>query len=493
VRKHVYGDDDIMSWRAKRGNLPITGIDGVLQSGRISGEVAWQEKSYPVSGSGSHSLKWRYVKDGSINEGDDCGWVDWVQWNGSVTEPDPSSWVTQVNYAYDAFGRRVEKKYDGRTVLKYLYDGDHCIAEYGAGNDLHRKYLYGPAVDEPISMIESSGTYAGTYYYHFDGLGSVTALTNSSGTTVEVYEYDVYGRVGASVPAHPNRIMFTGREYDKETGLYYYRARYYNPQIGRFLQTDPVGYGAGMNWYAYCGNSPIDRTDPLGLWAGYRFQWVETGGGRRLGVQCLNADGGVGTDFYFTSWLDMFDYLDAEGIYRGHKPGDFCDGKFNRSVFNASLDAYQAADPSYGGGSSGGGGATGGWGDSGGSGTTGSTSGATDSDTGSGGPWDPPTDPVDEALLEEGNLNPPNEGLGPILASPEAFKRWLVRAHPADQPLSVDETIRVAMKLKEMGCQMRIDPAEDSGYWKGPHLVVQLPTGINGKFGRLIHIPIKIP
>jgi RHS repeat-associated protein len=59
--------------------------------------------------------------------------------------------------------------------------------------------------------------------------------------------------------------MFTGREYDKETGLYYYRARYYNPQIGRFLQTDPIGYGDGMNWYAYCGNNPIVWADPAGL------------------------------------------------------------------------------------------------------------------------------------------------------------------------------------------------------------------------------------
>jgi RHS repeat-associated protein len=64
--------------------------------------------------------------------------------------------------------------------------------------------------------------------------------------------------------SHPNRFMFTGREYDKETGLYYYRARYYNPQIGRFLQTDPVGYGAGMNMYAYCGNSPAGLCDPFG-------------------------------------------------------------------------------------------------------------------------------------------------------------------------------------------------------------------------------------
>jgi RHS repeat-associated protein len=94
---------------------------------------------------------------------------------------------------------------------------------------------------------------------------TLVCLTNSSGNTVEVYEYDVYGRVGASDANHPNRFMFTGREFDKETGLYYYRARYYNPQIGRFLQTDPVGYGAGMNLYRYCGNSPVGHVDPSGL------------------------------------------------------------------------------------------------------------------------------------------------------------------------------------------------------------------------------------
>jgi RHS repeat-associated protein len=138
-------------------------------------------------------------------------------------------------------------------------------ATYDVSNILRRKYIYGPSVDEPICMIEAAGSYAGTYYYHFDALGSVVGLTNSSGNTVEVYEYDVYGRLGATDASHPNRILFTGREYDKETGLYYYRARYYNPQIGRFLQTDPVGYGAGMNLYQYCGNGPIGRVDPFGL------------------------------------------------------------------------------------------------------------------------------------------------------------------------------------------------------------------------------------
>jgi RHS repeat-associated protein len=236
-------------------------VDDVLKDA-ISGEVNWQQKSYTINTSGTHTLKWRYAKDDDeYSEGDDCGWVDQVQWSGQV--PQPENW-TEIEYVYDAFGRRIEKKYDGATVLKYIYDGDHCIAEYDASNNLTRKYIFGPAVDEPICMIEAAGSYAGTYYYHFDALGSAVALTNSSGNTVEVYEYDVYGRVGASDPNHPNRFMFTGREFDKETGLYYYRARYYNPQIGRFLQTDPVGYDAGMNVYRYCSNNPLGLRDPFG-------------------------------------------------------------------------------------------------------------------------------------------------------------------------------------------------------------------------------------
>jgi RHS repeat-associated protein len=216
--------------------------------------------------------------------------VDYVQWSGQA--PQPQTW-TEIEYVYDAFGRRIAKSYDGATVLKYLYDGDHCIAEYDASDNLARKYIFGPCVDEPICMIEAAGSYAGTYYYHFDALGSVVALTNSSGNTVEVYEYDVYGRVGASDPNHPNRFLFTGREFDKETGLYYYRARYYNPQIGRFLQTDPVGYGAGMNLYAYCGNNPTNRLDPTGN-ASFQMSEVTEGDGAGTSIRfTVYADDGV--------------------------------------------------------------------------------------------------------------------------------------------------------------------------------------------------------
>jgi RHS repeat-associated protein len=155
------------------------------------------------------------------------------------------------------------------------------IAEYDGSGTLLRKYIYGPGVDEPICMIDVATE--SRYYYHYDGLGSVVALSNNSGTIVEAYRYDVFGTptiytdagadglwrtsddttVAASAIGNP--YLFTGRDYESQTGLYYYRARFYNPAIGRFLQTDPIGYADGINWYAYCGNNPINFIDPWGL------------------------------------------------------------------------------------------------------------------------------------------------------------------------------------------------------------------------------------
>jgi RHS repeat-associated protein len=184
--------------------------------------------------------------------------VDYVQWTGS------SSGGSTATYKYDPSGRRIEKDVDGDTTT-YVYDGGNVIAEYDDNGDLASKYIHGARVDELVCMIDVADSNA-VYYYHYDGLGSVVALSNSSGTSIQSYEYSAYGQVAASDPNFTaNPYLFTGRRFDYETGLYYYRARYYNPYIGRFVQTDPIGYGDGINWYAYCGNNPLNFIDPSGL------------------------------------------------------------------------------------------------------------------------------------------------------------------------------------------------------------------------------------
>lgn len=104
-----------------------------------------------------------------------------------------------------------------------------------------RKFIYGPGIDEPICMIVIDGEAETRYYYHFDGLGSAVALSNENKEIVERYSYDVFGE-----PNTPGTIgnpyLFTGRRFDTETALYYYRARYYDYYLGRFLQPDPMGY-----------------------------------------------------------------------------------------------------------------------------------------------------------------------------------------------------------------------------------------------------------
>jgi RHS repeat-associated protein len=176
-----------------------------------------------------------------------------------------------ASFKYDYQGRRVKKVVYGNpdVVNTYLYDGDSIIRDFNERGIIQRTYYFGPGIDEPIAMLEGSST----YYYHFDGLGSVIALSNSNAQVVEKYTYDIFGKPTIKSPSDEpqatsdvnNRYIFTGREFEPETGLYYYRARYYKPSIGRFLQTDRIGYEGGLNLYTYGDNDPIMDNDPLGL------------------------------------------------------------------------------------------------------------------------------------------------------------------------------------------------------------------------------------
>jgi RHS repeat-associated protein len=162
-----------------------------------------------------------------------------------------------ATYRYDGLGRRISKTIGGLTTA-YIYDGSDIVAEYSGGN-LAATYLHGPGVDEVLSA-KRSGT---TFYLQRDALGSVVQTFSAAGVSSS-YQYDSYGKITAQTGSTPTSFAYTGREYDVESGLYYYRARYYDPGVGRFISEDPVAFRAGKNFYSYVGANPINRTDPSG-------------------------------------------------------------------------------------------------------------------------------------------------------------------------------------------------------------------------------------
>ena len=153
---------------------------------------------------------------------------------------------------------------------EFMYDHGSIIAEYNGGAPVAH-YAFGTATDE-VAIANRGGN---NYFYLKDGLGSVVAIADSTGNVVQHYAYDAWGNIkqntgsfAFSGSALVNDFTYTGREYDNESGLYYYRSRTYDPAIGRFLQKDPLQGKLDDpqtgNHYSYAGNSPVNRTDPSG-------------------------------------------------------------------------------------------------------------------------------------------------------------------------------------------------------------------------------------
>lgn len=164
-------------------------------------------------------------------------------------------------YDYDGLGRRYSKTVAGVVTL-YLLEGDEEIAELNSTGTLLRRYISGPGTDSRIVHAEGINASEVKTYYHTNHQGSVVDMTDGNGNLQQQITYDEFGQSPAASTGEAFR--YAGRRLDAETGLYYYRARYYAPQLGRFLQTDPVQYKDDIDLYTYVGNDPLDKLDPSG-------------------------------------------------------------------------------------------------------------------------------------------------------------------------------------------------------------------------------------
>ena len=208
-----------------------------------------------------------YDADGNLLRKYKSGVIDQrYTWNslGQLTQV-TNNGVTSASFVYDGWGRRISKG-TGARAFYYDYDGDQVLQER-SGCCWEVDYTYYPGTDRPHSMRRLRDN-AKMYYYETDQLGSVIGMTNDSNAVVNQQRYTPWGETDSSQPYSYNEynpVGFTGREWDAETKLYFYRARYYDPQLGRFLSEDPIGLAGGINPYAYAANDPVNNKDPYGL------------------------------------------------------------------------------------------------------------------------------------------------------------------------------------------------------------------------------------
>lgn len=297
VRTVLYGLDAC-------GNRRWTAVNGVTSGGYIPNELNQYDiasNSSVVNGS-EHEIfqyngsRYYYLGDTYLSE----------VYSGPDIVGNPQ---TQATYdyllGYDALGRCVRRTLNNQTVL-FVYDGEHPILEFDPNGQNASSNIYGRGIDE---ILARSNHGSGQYMLQ-DRLGSVIAVVGGAGLVAESYTYDVYGAVSVKKPDGTtpgnnmstinNRFLFTGREYVPQYipqfgGFYEYRARAYRPGLGRFMSEDPKGCDARLasrmrlskdsdplrpdereyNLYRYCGNDPLDFSDPMGLYVTYSDDWSE--------------------------------------------------------------------------------------------------------------------------------------------------------------------------------------------------------------------------
>ncbi|HEY2415095.1 MAG TPA: RHS repeat-associated core domain-containing protein [Pirellulaceae bacterium] len=238
-----------------------------------------------------------------------------------TTKSSTGTVLMQANYVYDAFDRRIAKTVDadgagpGAAVTeRFVYDGDQIALTFDGAGALTHRYLYGPAIDQILADENAQGQ---ILWPLTDNQGTVRDLVNSSGVVQDHIKYDSFGQVTAESNSATDFLFgYTGRERDRETGLDYYRARYYDPATGRFTSEDPIGFLAGdPNLARYVFNNPLRYTDPSGLEVIVYVWNPDKGANSQWGHASMQVDG-----TYISWWpklaLNDRNELDFDSIFR---------------------------------------------------------------------------------------------------------------------------------------------------------------------------------